>query len=142
MIVPPKTWQLGILTLGVAAIFGCDRGKSVMEIGQIKQNDRGSIVYIQGKVRSQAPFLGSTAYQLEDRTGKIWILSDRAIPTQGAEILVEGKVEYESILLGQQDFGELYILELKQLKSEPSTQKNRLDRQQAAVIEKSKVMTD
>jgi hypothetical protein len=142
MIVPPKTWQLGILTLGVAAIFGCDRGKSVMEIRQIKQNDRGSIVYIQGKVRSQAPFLGSTAYQLEDRTGKIWILSDRAIPTQGAEILVEGKVEYESILLGQQDFGELYILELKQLKSEPSTQKNRLDRQQAAVIEKSLVMTD
>lgn len=132
MIVPPKTWQLGILTLGVAAIFGCDRGKSVTEIGQIEQNDRGSIVYIQGKVRSQAPFLGSTAYQLEDRTGKIWIVSDRSIPTQGAEILVEGKVQYESILLGQQDFGELYILELKQLKSEPSTQ-NTFNNRQAAI---------
>lgn len=133
MLCKPKILQLTILTLVVGGIFGCNESNSVTQIGKIKQNDRGSIVYLQGKVRSQAPFLGSTAYQLQDKTGKIWIVSDRDIPSQGVEILIEGKVQYESILLGQKDFGELYILELKQLKSEPSTEKNTIDNRQTAV---------
>ena len=78
------------------------------------------MVYLQGKVVKQVPLVERQVYQLQDSTGIIWVLTNQTNIQQGEQILVEGKLRYESIPLAGKDFGELYIEEQEQLKRIPA----------------------
>jgi uncharacterized protein YdeI (BOF family) len=98
---------------------------AMTDINKIQQKDSGTRVNIRGKVISQAPFLDGGAYQIEDKTGKVWVLTQGKLPKQGEEISIEGKIEYKNIVLEQQSLGEVYLVEIGQLDrtstSEPQT---------------------
>jgi hypothetical protein len=70
-----------------------------------------SNVYLQGKVSDRSPFLEGGAYQLDDRTGKIWITTTTKLPSVGKEVAIEGKVHYQSIPIENREWGELYIIQ-------------------------------
>lgn len=79
-------------------------------------------VYLKGKVESRAPFLGTGAYQLEDNTGRIWVLTKQTVPQVGEQMLIRGLVRYKGITLKElagKDLGEVYIEEIEQLKTTP-----------------------
>jgi hypothetical protein len=81
-------------------------------IAQVLQNrEVGKTVHFQGKVTQQAPFIGSGAYQLQDETGKIWIVTSRELPNVGVERTVRGRVQYHSSVIQEREFGEVYIEE-------------------------------
>lgn len=117
--------QSWLFLIPLAGLVGCSNphlsialtgGSNVptQEIETIqKEPETGNTVYIQGEVKQQAPFLESGAYQLEDQTGKIWITTDKNLPTVGEEIVVKGKVQYQSIPISEEDWGEVYIQELR-----------------------------
>lgn len=112
---------LGGLTAGAQmALFGANVG--VSDIGEIQQKrDVNSTVYLQGKVEKRAPFLGAGgAYQLQDATGSIWVITNKALPNQGDEISIKGSVNYESIPVADQELGEVYIKEQEQLQRKPA----------------------
>ena len=120
--------HLGMLVLLLGGLVGCngspqlgDRETAIQQkvnvsaievVQQEQQTD--STVYVRGKVGKRAPFLGSQAYELQDTTGTIWIVTTEAVPPTGTEVLVKGQVRYQSISLAGQEAGEVYVEELEQ----------------------------
>ena len=104
-------------------------GFNVAKIGDVQQKRQvNTEVYLQGKVENRAPFVGNAAYQLQDTTGSIWILTKQALPQLGDEILVKGKVRYQSIKLKDlagKDLGEVYVEETEQIKRIPNSDKSK-----------------
>ena len=126
----PATTHL--LRLSLAAYFlvgiaGCGRALQSKEqlpraggqvnLTQIEQvqhpQQTNTIVYLKGKAGQQAPFLGSSAYELQDATGTLWIVTKAMVPAKGTEVLIKGKVLYKSIPLAGQEAGEFYVEELE-----------------------------
>ncbi|BAZ47420.1 hypothetical protein NIES4103_00210 [Nostoc sp. NIES-4103] len=87
-------------------------GSNVTPIREIKpQQNKQTTVYIQGKVEKRVPLIKRWAYQINDTTGKIWVVTNQSNLQQGAEVVFKGKVRYQSISLANQEFGEVYIEE-------------------------------
>ena len=103
-----KTWQISIVLLFVTGLVSCQSishseswinfNTAKIELLQQKQKI-GAKVYLRGKVKSHAPFLGAGAYQLQDNTGSIWVFTTQPLPPLGQDLLIQGKVEYKSILI-------------------------------------------
>ncbi|VXD22586.1 hypothetical protein [Planktothrix paucivesiculata] len=120
-----KTWQISIVLLFVTGLVGCQSisqseswinfNTAKIELLQQKQKI-GAKVYLRGKVKSHAPFLGAGAYQLQDDTGSIWVFTTQPLPPLGQELLIQGKVEYKSLLIKEmkgKDIGDVYLKEIK-----------------------------
>ncbi len=88
-------------------------GSNVTRIQEIKpETDQEAIVYLQGKVEQQVPLVQQWAYQINDSTGKIWVITNQDNLQEGEQVVIKGKVRYKSIPLGGQEFGEVYIEEI------------------------------
>jgi len=95
--------------------FGGFRG-NITKIGEIpKDQNAVATVYLQGQVSNRAPFVENGAYKLEDDTGTIWVLTNQAPPNIGDEVLLQGQVQFQSIPVGGQDLGEVFVQEQQQL---------------------------
>ncbi len=94
---------------------------NITSIDQLLQTKpQNAVVTLRGKVQAIAPLVGNAAYQLEDASGKIWILtSNPELPKVGDILLVKGQTRYELILIAGQDRGELYIQEQEILERQP-----------------------
>lgn len=68
-------------------------------------------VELKGQVVDRVPLLGAEVYQLQDETGKIWVLTKDANLKSGERLLVKGKVRFESAPIAGQELGEAYIEE-------------------------------
>ena len=87
-------------------------GVNPTKISDISQNPNvDAIVYLQGQVINRAPLLGSGAYKLKDATGTIWVIANQSIPNVGDEVLIKGKLQFQSIPIGGQELGEVYVQE-------------------------------
>ncbi|MBE9128620.1 hypothetical protein IQ257_23775 [Coleofasciculus sp. LEGE 07092] len=104
--------------LGTSSITIGDWAVDVTPIGTI-QPDRNTaaIVYLQGKVTHQAPFLAAGAYQLQDATGKIWVITNQVLPQVGDEISLKGQLQFQSIPVSGQELGEVYVQEQERVGS-------------------------
>ena len=85
-----------------------------ISIGQIASSKIGKTVYLTGKVVHLAPLVGNAAYQIEDATGKIWVITPQSPPQLGQVITLKGKITYHNLSVAEQDLGEFYIVELEQ----------------------------
>ncbi len=118
--------RLGFTLLLVVGLFGCGYlttpglqasnlsfGSNVTPIRSIKpeQEQQDTTVYVQGKVETQVPLLNQWAYQINDSTGKIWVVTNQPNLQEGQQVVIKGKVRYKSIPLANQEFGEIYIEE-------------------------------
>lgn len=50
-------------------------------------------VGVLGTVVQSYSVLGRGAYQIEDGTGKLWVISDKGVPRKGARVGVKGKIK-------------------------------------------------
>ncbi len=120
----------GIFSLLVGGLIGCTpmnylglAQPSITPIGDVSPqpstptSSEADIVYLEGKVVDRAPFLDSGSYQLQDETGTIWVLTNSPLPQTGETVQITGKVTYQSISVGGQEVGELYILEVEKLEA-------------------------
>jgi hypothetical protein len=115
--------QLGLLPLLSVMLFGCGEGfsanqpdvplSSIREVRQ--QSNPGAMIYLKGQVMQQAPFLQGGAYLLRDETGQIWVVTAGSLPKTGDEAIVKGQPSYQSIPVGGQELGEVYVRELEQV---------------------------
>ncbi|HEY9701959.1 MAG TPA: hypothetical protein V6C58_05915 [Allocoleopsis sp.] len=76
-----------------------------------KLRNTNSTITITGKVSSIAPFLQGGAYQVENTTGSIWVLTLADLPQQDTQITVTGQLQYQNIPIEGKDFGEVYLQE-------------------------------
>lgn len=127
-----QTVTLGILLVG-AGLASCGQALQVeaplailsqtVQVTPIKKlqslENPGTLaersVYLQGRVGHEVPLLGGQAYQLQDQTGTIWVVTASTELSPGDEVLIEGIIQYESIPIAGQEWGEVYVREREQL---------------------------
>jgi len=80
-----------------------------------QQKEANSWVYVQGTVRDRAPLIKQTVYQLQDQTGKVWVMTTKLPPESGQTVTIQAKIKSKSIVLHQQQSQELYLKEVRQL---------------------------
>ena len=121
----------GILSLIIGGLIGCTplnylglAQPSITPIGELipqttteNASKEQQLIYLEGKVVDRAPFVDSGSYQLQDETGTVWVLTNGELPQTGETVQITGKVTYQSIPMGSQDVGELYILEIEKLEA-------------------------
>ena len=50
-------------------------------------------VGIVGKVVRSSSALGRGAYEVDDGTGRLWVISDKGVPRTGAQVAAKGKIK-------------------------------------------------
>ena len=75
----------------------------------------GKTVYLTGNVVHLAPLVDRTAYQIEDATGKAWVVTATEPPIQGQHINIKGTVQYQSLPFAEQELGSFYVVELERI---------------------------
>jgi hypothetical protein len=86
-------------------------GANVTQIQKITQQDQNNTVYIQGKVEKTASLIKQKAYQINDSTGKIWVITNQGNFQVGEQVVLKGNVQYKSIPLAGKEYGEIYLEE-------------------------------
>ncbi|MGF1590503.1 MAG: hypothetical protein ACFCU7_14930 [Pleurocapsa sp.] len=112
-LVTDKLKQISAWVILLGSLVGCR--SSLIAIEGISPQKIGKTVYLKGKVVHLAPFVDNAAYQIEDATGKIWVITTQKPPEFGQLINIKGKIEYQSLLFADQELGEFYVIELEQL---------------------------
>lgn len=74
-------------------------------------SDWGNSIRLQGRVGHLAPLLKGQVYELQDATGKIWVLSPNRQLKSGQQIVVRGRLRREPIEIAGQNLSEVYIEE-------------------------------
>jgi hypothetical protein len=85
--------SIGLAMLVLTAVMSVACGASTInKVLADPQRYRNREVKLTGSVVDSFSLVGRGAYQLEDKTGKLWIVSDRGVPRRGARVDVKGTV--------------------------------------------------
>ncbi len=120
----PNSWilHLGLAPFLLSGLLSCSNlseygmnaiGVNVTPISQLKpqKNNNNAPVYVQGKVERKVPLLEQQIYQIEDSTGKIWVVTNQKGWKVGDKVVVKALRRYESIPMVGAEMGELYLEE-------------------------------
>jgi hypothetical protein len=80
--------------MGVWLVLGCASVTPIRQLLDDPSRYDGKTVHIEGQVRGAAGGLGVGAYEVEDETGRLTVVSDQADPPRtGAKVGVKGKFQ-------------------------------------------------
>ena len=82
---------LAFLVLCALVMSGCEQ-KTISQIKADPHRYADHNVSVVGKVTRSFSILGRGAYEIDDGTGKLWIVSQTGVPREGARVLVNGKI--------------------------------------------------
>jgi hypothetical protein len=80
-----------LLLVAVATLTACG-ARSINQVLADPTRYANKDVKLQGQVVESYSVLGRGAYQIDDGTGRLWIVSSRGVPRNGARVQVKGKV--------------------------------------------------
>ncbi|WP_238361170.1 hypothetical protein [Iningainema tapete] len=102
---------IGLLSCNHLSWYGLNAiGVNITPIRELKPQQNSNTIYIQGKVEKLVPLVQRQAYQINDSTGKIWVVSNQNLK-EGDHVVVKGKIRYQSIPLAGKEYGEMYLEE-------------------------------
>ena len=81
-----------VLSMLAAGLAGC-RETTVARLLAEPERWRDKDVTLVGNVIQSASVLGRGAYQLDDGTGVIWVISTHGVPREGARVGVRGELK-------------------------------------------------
>jgi len=77
--------------LAVLLLAGCEQ-KTINDLMAEPGKYANKEVGLTGTVTRSFSLLGKGAYEIEDGTGKLWVVSGSGVPRKGAKVAVKGKV--------------------------------------------------
>ncbi len=80
-----------VAVLWALAMSGCEQ-KTINQIKADPSRYSNHEVAIVGNVVRSYSVLGRGAYEVDDGTGKLWVVSERGVPREGAKIVVRGTI--------------------------------------------------
>jgi hypothetical protein len=80
-----------VMMLLAMILSGCDH-KSINEIKADPSRYANKEVTVVGEVIRSFSMLGKGGYEISDGTGKLWIVSDKGVPREGAKVAVTGTI--------------------------------------------------
>lgn len=91
--------KLVLVVLAALFLASCAR----VTIGRINADPsrfQNHTVRITGTVTNSVGLLGKGGYQLEDNTGRIYVISGKGVPSRGSQVTVTGRVVPGAEVLG------------------------------------------
>ena len=82
---------LAIVILWAFAMAGCEQ-KTINQIKADPSRYANKDVAVVGTVATSYSVLGKGAYEVEDGTGKLWVVSEKGVPRKGARVAVRGTI--------------------------------------------------
>lgn len=100
-----RTTALCFLLLATFLLTACPPTPSIAELNRNPGKYAGKEVGVQGNVQQTAGLLGTGAYEINDGSGSIWVLSQGyGVPGRGAHVRVVGTL-VQGASLGGRNFG-------------------------------------
>jgi hypothetical protein len=81
-----------VLASAMLVLVGCEH-KTINQIMAEPQRYANRDVGITGNVVRSYSVLGAGAYQVDDGTGKLWVVAKNNVPREGARVGVKGKIQ-------------------------------------------------
>ena len=81
-----------VILAAVLLLTACPSQTTISRINADPARYRNKEVGIVGTVKDSYGALGQGAYELDDGTGRIWIITRRGVPSRGARVGVKGRV--------------------------------------------------
>jgi hypothetical protein len=91
-----RTVQLTLLTILVAGALTSGACASTRTINQLLADParyRNDTVKLSGEVIDSYSLADRGAYQIDDGTGRLWVVSEHGVPRKSARVTVKGKVQ-------------------------------------------------
>jgi hypothetical protein len=86
-----KTVLIAALLASLALLAGCPQGHKISDLERNPGRYAGKEVAVSGTVSNSFGALGTGAYEVDDGTGKIWVISTGyGVPSKGAHVTVAG----------------------------------------------------
>ncbi len=89
------TTRLGFTSLilaGTLLVTACPQQATVSRINADPGRFRNKEVGVVGTVTDSYGVLGNGAYEIDDGTGRIWVVTTRGVPSRGSRVGTKGKV--------------------------------------------------
>lgn len=99
-----KNLLVVVSSLLIVFLLGCPQQKKIGEINQDPQRYVNKDVVVKGTVTNSFSALVTGAYELDDGTGKLWVLANGGVPAKGTRVGARGNVE-TGFSFGGRNFG-------------------------------------
>lgn len=99
-----KTVAACSLLAGLLLLTACPSQTTISKINADPGRYRNKEVGVVGVVRDSYGVLGNGAYELDDGTGRLWVVTRRGVPSRGARVGAKGKI-YTGFNFGGRNFG-------------------------------------
>jgi hypothetical protein len=99
--------RLGFATLVLATVVlltACPSQTTISRINADPARYRNKEVAIVGVVRDSYGVMGNGAYEIDDGTGRLWVVTRRGVPSRGSRVGARGRV-YNGFQFGGRNFG-------------------------------------
>ena len=95
---------LTVILIGIFLFTACPQRESISKINADPGRYRNKEVGLTGTVTDSYGVLDTGAYELDDGTGRIWVVTRRGVPARGSKVGAKGRV-YTGFNLGGRSFG-------------------------------------
>jgi hypothetical protein len=96
--------SISILLAAVLLFTACPSQTTISRINADPARYRNKEVGIVGTVKDSYGALGQGAYEIDDGTGRLWVVTKRGVPARGARVGVKGHV-YTGFNFGGRNYG-------------------------------------
>ncbi|MGY6530234.1 MAG: hypothetical protein ACXITR_09920 [Cyanobacterium sp.] len=94
-------------------INGGFAGENQVKIEDIATLPQDNVqIKIEGTVKNVIPLVNGYAYELEDTTGSIWVVTTGEKPEVGQKITSQAMVKHQEIIIGENDMSSFYLQEV------------------------------
>jgi starvation-inducible outer membrane lipoprotein len=99
-----KLASASLILAAVLLLAGCPSETTISKINADPARYRNKEVAIVGTVRDSYGALGQGAYEIDDGTGRLWVVTRRGIPSRGARVGAKGHI-YTGFNFGGRNYG-------------------------------------
>src|SRR5438132_11090680 len=92
------------LLTGVLLLTACPSQTTISRINADPAHYRNKEVGIVGRVTDSYGVLGNGAYEIDDGTGRLWVVTTRGVPSRGSQVGAKGRV-YTGFSFGGRSYG-------------------------------------
>lgn len=111
-----RVFFLLVIIGGALVLTACPSKTTVAKINQNPSRYQNQQVGLIGTVTDSYGLLGNGIYELDDGTGRIWVMTTRGVPTKGTRVGASGRV-HTGVSYGGRTYGTVVQEEDRRTKS-------------------------
>jgi len=93
-----------LILIGVLLLTACPQQTNISRINADPGRYRNKEVGIVGPVTDSYGVLGNGAYEIDDGTGRMWVVTTRGVPSKGSRVGAKGRI-HTGFSFGGRSFG-------------------------------------